>query len=92
MQYKCYLCEYETDTKSQIHTHHIIPKESGGANKDYNLINLCPSCHSRIYIPAAVKGIHSKKGMKSVILKGWCMTSQGKKLEYIDENNRNIIK
>ena len=26
--FKCYLCGFETQKKSQIHFHHIIPKEA----------------------------------------------------------------
>lgn len=28
MQYKCKICGFETDVKSQIHIHHIKPKEA----------------------------------------------------------------
>ena len=61
MRYKCYICGFETDVKSQIHIHHIIPKSLGGSNSTFNLITLCPTCHSKVYIPEINAGIHSIK-------------------------------
>lgn len=29
MRYKCRICRFETDLKSQININHIIPKECG---------------------------------------------------------------
>ena len=51
MKYTCRLCGFTTDIKSQIHKHHIKPKEVGGSNNKWNLIDVCPTCHSLIYSP-----------------------------------------
>lgn len=69
--YTCRLCGFSTDLKTQIHQHHIIPREAGGSNKKFNLVSVCPTCHSLIYSPKATKGIHSVKGSKSIELVCW---------------------
>ena len=80
MRYKCYLCEFQTDVKSQIHKHHIIPKQCGGTNDKSNMIQLCPRCHSLIYCPTAIKGIHTFKGIHSMELIGWKMSTGRKNI------------
>jgi len=40
---KCSLCG---DSVDRLEVHHIIPVVAGGTNEDYNLMPLCPSCHS----------------------------------------------
>ena len=69
----CYFpnCEYETDIRSQIVYHHIIPRSLNGSNKKYNRIYVCPSCHSKIYVPEMKNGIHSKKGKDSIEIIKW---------------------
>ena len=79
-------CSYQTNTKSHINTHHIIPRELGGTNAKWNLIKLCPSCHSHIYVPDSKHGNHMVKGEDSIILHGWRMTTGGKMLEYTDKD------
>lgn len=90
MIFKCQFpgCGYETDNKSQIHFHHINPRENKGNNKPYNLIQLCPNCHTKIFSPESKKGIHSIRNENSIILLGWKLSSSGKLLEYIDTNGR----
>lgn len=75
-------CKYQTENRSQIVDHHIIPRELGGSNKKNNLIFLCPNHHTKIYIPEATNGIHAIKGDDSIILKGWLNSTGGKVLEY----------
>jgi hypothetical protein len=66
MRYKCKVCGFETDIKSQIHIHHIIPKEvRSGRTGKWNKVMLCARCHSLVYSPLAKKGIHTCKGMNS---------------------------
>ena len=86
MRYKCYFCDYETDVRAQIHVHHITPRALGGVNKQFNTINLCPNHHNQIYVPEADKGIHAQKGVKSIQIIGWRLSSAGRLLEYADEN------
>lgn len=89
MVYKCQFpqCKYETNNRFQIHYHHIIPKECGGTNKEYNRIWLCPNHHSRIYIKEATKGIHSIKTKDSIIFKGILQSTSGRLIEYIENDD-----
>jgi len=85
--YKCQFpgCEYETRYRSQINFHHIVPQEDvNTSNKSWNLICLCPSHHTKIYIPSASSGIHTVRGDDSIILKRWMQSTGGRVLEYID--------
>ena len=86
MQYNCEFpkCNYNTKYRSQIHDHHIIPQELKGSNKRYNRIYLCPTHHTKIYIPESKNGIHSIKGSDSLILIRWLSSTKGKILEYKD--------
>ncbi len=87
MRYKCQFpgCTYETDIKSQINIHHIVPKELGGSEHNYNKICLCPNCHSKIYIKDATSGIHSKFGDDSIILHRWLNSMDILEYETMDE-------
>lgn len=85
MRYKCAFCDYETMDRAKIHQHHIQPRESGGNNKQYNLILLCPNHHNLVYCPEAKMGIHSLKSENSIQIIGWVQSSCGKLLRYIDE-------
>lgn len=84
--YKCEFpgCEYETSHRTQINNHHIVPVENGGSDKKFNRIMLCPTHHTKVYIPEATNGIHTVKGNDSVILKQWMQSTGGRVLEYID--------
>lgn len=84
-QYKCALCDYQTNQRNRIHIHHIIPRESGGNNKKYNLVMLCPNHHNKIYSDYASHGIHTNQN-DSIQITGWFMSSAGRVLGYIDQN------
>jgi len=86
MDYRCRFpnCTYETAIRTQIHKHHIVPKEHGGHNKESNRIELCPNHHSRIYIENT-KGMHASRGNDSIILIGWKESTRGKVLHYIED-------
>jgi hypothetical protein len=91
MRYQCEFpnCDYETNIRSQINKHHIVSKQQGGSNKEYNMIWLCPTHHTKIYIPECKKGIHSIKSEDSVIIHRWLSgTISSKILEY--EINKEI--
>ena len=92
MQYKCYFCDYSTDKRSQIHKHHITPKEINGSNKRWNLIYLCPNHHSQVYEPLAKSGIHAIKGINSIQIIGWRFSTIGRLLEYIDSKGNVLFK
>ncbi len=81
MKYQCKICGFETDLKSQINIHHITPRECGGKNNKWNLVELCPSCHSCVYNPTSKHGIHSKKGIKSFEILCWRKSTSGLLLE-----------
>ena len=81
MIYSCKLCGYTTDKRSQIHIHHIKPRECGGSNAEYNKVMVCPKCHSLIYSRYATTGIHSIKGKHSIEILGWRDSTKGRILE-----------
>jgi len=86
MIYKCEFpnCLYTTENRSQIHYHHIVPKELNGNNNQGNLIYLCPNHHSFIYVPECKTGIHSIKHPNSIIIINKLRSTTGIVLEYID--------
>lgn len=83
MRYKCRLCGFQTNIKSQIHIHHIKPRQAGGTNSKWNLVMLCARCHPLIWSPYATKGIHSKKHKQSIEIITWRDSTSGKLLECI---------
>lgn len=88
MKYHCEFpnCTYETNQRSHIHIHHIIPREFGGCDKKWNKIFLCPNCHAtKIFVPNS-SGIHSYKTKETIVIKGWRISTGGRMLEYIDAN------
>jgi DNA-directed RNA polymerase subunit RPC12/RpoP len=82
--YYCQLpdCEYQTEEKSQIHFHHIIPKSMGGSNKKNNLLSVCPTCHSKIFVQGMSKGPHSIECKNSIIINKKVLTTAGLAIEY----------
>ena len=84
--YKCQMpgCDYICEDKSQINFHHIIPKELGGNNRVSNLIELCPNCHARVFVPDATSGNHSIRHSNSVILVSKLLSTSGMVISYID--------
>ena len=82
-------CDYKTNEKSQIVSHHIKPVELNGSDAAYNRMNVCPTHHTHIYIPAARHGIHTINGEISIIVLGWLQSTGGKVLEYIDNKGEN---
>lgn len=85
MKYKCEFpdCTYKTDNRTQIHNHHIIPKEIDGNNHNSNRIWLCPNCHAKIYVPEVKRGIHSFNTENSIIINSKLNSTAGKVLEYV---------
>ena len=82
--YKCNFpgCNYTTEVKSQIHYHHIVPQSKNGSNKSYNLISVCPTHHTKIYIPGEEYGSHCKYGEDSIIMIRKLPSTVGEVLEY----------
>ena len=85
MIYECKFpnCNYKTNNRTQIHNHHIIPKEIGGSDNKSNRIYLCPNCHNKIYIPNCTSGIHSFNYDTSIIIINKLQSTSGMVLEYI---------
>ena len=86
--YKCEFpgCDYMCESRSQIQLHHIVPREFNGSDKPYNRIYLCPNCHTKVYIPGVKSGIHSIKTNDSIIINRWLSSTDGRVLEYINNN------
>jgi hypothetical protein len=87
--YPC--CDYKVKDRRLIHNHHIIPKELGGTDDDYNRIFLCPNHHSKIYIPNSINGQHSIMVEGSIIIKNKYLSTNGYVLEIIDMNGHNTF-
>lgn len=84
-------CDYETENRSQIHYHHIIPKELNGSDRPFNRVFFCPNCHNKVYIEGST-GIHSVKRSNSIIIKGKLKSTDGTIIHYILENEENFYK
>lgn len=82
--YHCQMpeCDYMCENISQINFHHIVPRSMGGSDKKFNLIELCPNCHSKVYVEGMTYGIHAIKSENSVILIGKLLSTGGYVLEY----------
>ena len=90
--FKCQFpkCNYTTIHRSQIQYHHIVPMELNGSDKDYNRIWLCPTCHTKVYVPLSKTGIHSINGQDSIIIIQWMESTQGRVLEYQDRSGNSF--
>lgn len=74
-------CTFSTKERSCIDRHHIIPRSMPGtSNKGYNLIDLCPSCHRKVYVPGVESGHHSILKSDSIIIEGKRKASTGEAL------------
>ena len=82
----CEICNYQSENISKLHKHHIIPKELNGSNDLWNLVLLCPSCHTNVFIPKCKYGNHSIKTSKSFIIESKMLSTDGMVLKYIDNN------
>jgi hypothetical protein len=40
-------CHFCSETAC-LETHHIVPDRHGGSDKDGNLVDVCPTCHSKL--------------------------------------------
>ena len=80
IMYYCQLCDFKTENRNNIESHHIVPKELKGSNKKFNRVMLCGKCHSMIYVDGSKSGIHSIKNEDSFIIKGWFSSTSGKVL------------
>lgn len=90
--YKCQMpeCNYICEDKSQIEFHHIVPREIGGNNMAYNLIELCPNCHTRVFVPESTCGKHSIKHSNSVIFISKLLSTGGNVISYRDIDDGEI--
>ena len=79
--YKCYFpgCEYETNSRSKIDMHHIVPRE---IKKTKVTIPLCKNHHAMIYVPESTAGQHSIKDAGSLIIKGKYKSTGGDSIMY----------
>lgn len=84
--YHCELCNFKTKYRNEIQVHHIIPKELNGPNNKWNLIHLCPNCHSCIFIPNSKSGRHSVRTPNSIIIISKRISTGGPLLSYINKD------
>ena len=69
----CEICGLETP----LQEHHIRGRDIENANKQFNLVALCPTCHDRVHC-----------GL--IIIEGWFMTTSGNKLIYHQKGENSI--
>ena len=43
----CSICDLQIE---ETHIHHIIERHDGGPNEEWNLLELCPNCHSKNHL------------------------------------------
>lgn len=88
MKYQCEFpkCGYITENRTQIHEHHIIPRELNGSDKKSNKLFVCPNCHNKIFIPDSNSGIHSFNNANSIIINHKLDSTSGPVLEYVEHD------
>lgn len=81
-QYKCSFpdCNYETDSRSKIDYHHVIPRELDSKSK--LTIPLCKTHHALIYVPKSKAGQHSIKNEASLIILGQYKSTKGNSIHF----------
>lgn len=62
--------------------HHILPRSMGGGNQAWNLLQLCPGCHRKIFVPGMSSGMHAVEAIGSIVVFGYLLTSDGRGLHY----------
>lgn len=86
--YKCHFpnCDYQTELKSKIDLHHVVPKELNP--KSRITIELCKTHHSYIYVPNSKYGQHSIKTDLSLEILGIYNSTDGKGIHYKDAKGK----
>jgi hypothetical protein len=79
-KYKCWFpgCNYETDSRSKIDFHHIVPREVDSRSKV--TVPLCKTCHALVYHPQSKSGQHSINTDKSIQILNIYESTAGKTL------------
>jgi hypothetical protein len=81
-KYTCWFpnCNYETNDRSKIDYHHVVPREINPKSKI--TIPLCKNHHALIYIPDSKAGQHSIQSIDSLEIKGIFESTIGKTIHY----------
>ena len=60
--YKCRNCRRKGGDKGdvEIHVHHIVPKEIGGADIVSNAVTLCRECHEAVHMETSAPTVENK--------------------------------
>lgn len=82
LKYKCWFpgCQYETNERSKIDFHHIVPRELNPLSKV--TIPLCKTCHALIYVPDSKSGQHSINTERSLKVLSIYNSTCGKSVHY----------
>lgn len=75
-------CDFQTDNKRYIDSHHICPKEVNPSRSNKVTIPLCPSCHRKIFHPKSRYGHHSIISEESLEVLGVFKSSDGQAIHY----------
>lgn len=91
MKYKCHWpgCDFETEERSEIELHHIVPRELGPRLNCHVKLSFCPTHHRMIFHPLSKHGHHSiKTDNKLIIHHIYPVAPDGYAVEY--ENMRGM--
>lgn len=66
--YECQNCGRQGGSTghSELHAHHIVPKEKGGTHKLSNLISVCEQCHESIHNNKDAPTKYSQSGLSEL--------------------------
>ena len=86
MKYKCVYpnCDYETNERSLIHFHHVVPRELKRKLNRRLTLPFCPIHHNLIFHPDAQSGQHSEIREGSLVIEQVAPTNTGKAIIYRD--------
>jgi len=78
--YRCEFpgCDFTSKYRTDIHEHHITPKEFNGSNKKLNLLRVCATCHNKIHIPTvSIFNRHAAIRHDSIIITNISFSTSG---------------
>lgn len=86
MKYKCVYpnCDYETNERSLIHFHHVVPRELKRKLNRRLTLPFCPIHHNLIFHPDSQSGQHSEIREGSLVIEQVAPTNTGKAIIYRD--------
>ena len=93
MKYNCSFpnCGFETDSRKLIDFHHVVPREINSNKSNKLVIQLCPTCHRKIWHPQSKSGHHSILTEESLEIKGVFKSTGGDMILYENPKTKEQI-